>query len=92
MTSSFAATTCRFDGDTYVDFVAWSNVDQIAAMATNTLDENEHQSFQILFMNNEVSISPPFQAILSQILKHFGCTGSIDSEFFHCSYTRGNCI
>ena len=56
MPSSFIASPCRFDGDTIVSHAAWSNVDQIAALTANTVDENEREVHQVLFMNNEVRI------------------------------------
>ena len=45
---------CTFTGDTIVNNVCWSNVDQIAALSTNTLDEKEEETHQVHFMTNEV--------------------------------------
>ena len=54
MASLFSLTSCHFDTDTIVNSVVWSNNEQIAAMATNTMDENERETHHIHFMNNEV--------------------------------------
>jgi hypothetical protein len=52
MTSHFVASTCRLDGDAFVSHLNWSKVDSIAAMAVSTVDQNDRETHQILFVNN----------------------------------------
>jgi hypothetical protein len=54
MLATFVETQCRLHGDTVVSNVAWSSVDQIAALATNTVDDHDKEYNQIMFMTNEV--------------------------------------
>jgi len=51
--SLFVDSVCKIDGDTLCYQLAWSQCDQIAAMITNTVDENERESYSVMFMNNE---------------------------------------
>ena len=52
--SLFVASTCQILGDIIVNHVAWSRVDQIAALSAYTVDDNERETNQVLFTNNEV--------------------------------------
>lgn len=52
--ATFVESPCRFEGDTIVNSISWSNSDQIAAMSTNTVDESGKEAHQVLFMTNEV--------------------------------------
>ena len=53
--STFQLSTCPFDTDTIVNTVAWSHGDNICAMATSTMnDDDDQESHHIHFMNNEV--------------------------------------
>lgn len=52
--SLFYANPCKLDPDTIVTQLVWSNVDPIAAVACNTVDDRDRETHQILFMNNEV--------------------------------------
>lgn len=54
MSSLFHANPCKLDPDTIVTQLVWSNVDPIAAVACNTVDDRDRETHQILFMNNEV--------------------------------------
>lgn len=54
MSSLFYANPCKLDPDTIVTQLAWSNVDPIAAVACNTVDDRDRETHQIQFMNNEV--------------------------------------
>ena len=54
MSSLFYANPCKLDSDTIVTLLAWSNIDPIAAVACNTVDDRDRETHQILFMNNEV--------------------------------------
>ena len=54
MSSLFYANPCKLDPDTIVTQLVWSNIDPIAAIACNTVDERDRETHQILFMNNEV--------------------------------------
>eukprot|EP01032_Pedospumella_encystans_P019831 gene19831-22541_t len=51
--SLFVASTCQILGDIIVNHVAWSRVDQIAALSAYTVDDNERETNQVLFTNNE---------------------------------------
>lgn len=53
--SLFVASTCQILGDIIVNHVAWSKVDQIAALSAYTVDDNDRETNQVLFTNNEVS-------------------------------------
>ena len=53
--SLFVASTCQILGDIIVNHVAWSRVDQIAALSAYTVDDNERETNQVLFTNNEVT-------------------------------------
>jgi WD40 repeat protein len=53
MSSLFVSNPCNFEGDTIVNFLSWSNSDSIAALASNTIDENDRETNQVLIMNNE---------------------------------------
>ena len=55
MSSIFSLTQCKFEADTIVNSIVWSNNEQVAALATNTMNEHEEEIHQIHFMNNEVS-------------------------------------
>ena len=52
--SLFVASTCQILGDIIVNHVAWSKVDQIAALSAYTVDDNDRETNQVLFTNNEV--------------------------------------
>lgn len=54
MSSLFYANPCKLDPDTIVTQLVWSNVDPIAAVACNTVDDHDRETHQILFINNEV--------------------------------------
>lgn len=54
MSAVFVESPCQFEGDTIVNNLVWSNMDQIAAMATNTVDEQERETHQVMFVNSEV--------------------------------------
>jgi len=54
--SLFVASTCQILGDIIVNHVAWSRVDQIAALSAYTVDDNERETNQVLFTNNEVRL------------------------------------
>jgi hypothetical protein len=56
MSSSFYANPCKLDADTIVTQLAWSNIDPIAAIACNTVDDRDRETHQILFINNEVRL------------------------------------
>jgi hypothetical protein len=56
MSSSFYANPCKLDADTIVTQLAWSNIDPIAAVACNTVDDRDRETHQILFINNEVRL------------------------------------
>ena len=55
MLSTFIETPCRFQGDTVVSNISWSSMDQIAALATDTMDEHDKETNQVLFMSSEVN-------------------------------------
>lgn len=57
MSSSFYANPCKLDADTIVTQLAWSNIDPIAAVACNTVDDRDRETHQILFINNEVILN-----------------------------------
>jgi hypothetical protein len=52
--SLFVASTCQILGDIIVNHVAWSKVEQIAALSAYTVDDNDRETNQVLFTNNEV--------------------------------------
>jgi hypothetical protein len=54
MSSLFYANPCKLEGDTIVTQLAWSNVDPVAAVAVNTVDENDREIHQVIFINSEV--------------------------------------
>jgi hypothetical protein len=54
MLANFVESLCRFQGDTVVNNIAWSSMDQIAALAASTMDDHDKEFNQVLFMNNEV--------------------------------------
>ena len=56
VSSLFVQSPCRFDGDTIVSKVAWSEADGIAAMISSTIDENDRELHQVLFINSEGSL------------------------------------
>jgi hypothetical protein len=53
--SMFQLSTCPFDTDTIVNTVAWSHGDNICAMATSTMNDDDRELHHIHFMNNEVN-------------------------------------
>ena len=53
MASHFVASTCKLDGDAFVSHLSWSKMDSISAMAVSTVDANDRETHQILFVNNE---------------------------------------
>ena len=53
MASHFVASTCKLEGDAFVSQLKWSKIDLIAAMAVSTVDDNDQETHQILFVNNE---------------------------------------
>jgi hypothetical protein len=55
MTALYDEILCNFGTDTIVNSVTWSSNDQIAAMSTNTMDENENETHHVHFMSNEVT-------------------------------------
>lgn len=64
MSAVFVESPCQFTGDTIVNSLAWSNTDQIAAMSTNTADENDREINQVMFLNNEVICAPTIAPLL----------------------------
>jgi hypothetical protein len=56
MSESFSSSQYSFETDTIANSVVWSKVDQIGALSTNTMDENENVSHHIHFVNCEVNI------------------------------------
>lgn len=54
--SLFVASPVKLEGDAFVNQLAWSNTDAIAALATSTIDENDgdKETHQVQFINNEV--------------------------------------
>lgn len=69
MSALFSTSTCNFGTDTIVNSVVWNNVDQIAAMSSNTMDENDNETNNVHFMNNEVSIN-----FIFIFLRHYSST------------------
>jgi len=63
MTSHFVASTCRLDGDAFVSHLKWSKMDSIAAMAVSTVDQNDREAHQVLFVNNAGSYARPMQIL-----------------------------
>lgn len=53
--SLFVTSVCQVVGDTVISQVAWSNVDNIAALTSFTIDDNDKEINQVVFSNNEVS-------------------------------------
>jgi len=51
--SLFVESICKFEGDTICYQLLWSKFNQIAALITNTVDENDREIFNVMFMNNE---------------------------------------
>jgi len=51
--SLFVASTCQILGDIIVNHLAWSKVDQIAALSAYTVDDNDRETNQVLFTNSE---------------------------------------
>ena len=56
MASHFVASTCRLQGDAFVSQLQWSKTEPIAAVAASTIDENDREIHQVLFVNNEGGI------------------------------------
>lgn len=53
--SVFQLSTCLFDTDTIVNIAAWSHGDNICAMATSTMnDDDDQETHHVHFMNTEV--------------------------------------
>ena len=55
----FVASSCGIVGDTIINRVAWSHVDQLAAMSASIVDDQDRESNQIIFTNNEVCLPLP---------------------------------
>ena len=53
MASHFTTSACRLDGDAFVSHLAWSKMDSIAAMTASTIDDDDKETHQIMFINNE---------------------------------------
>ena len=54
--SLFVETMCEIEGDTWCCQLAWSRSDPIAALITNTVDENDKEIHGVMFMNAEGSL------------------------------------
>ena len=54
--SLFVENAVRFDGDSLVNNVAWSEIDPVGAMAASTLDNEDQETFQVLFLNTDGSL------------------------------------
>lgn len=52
--SLFVVSSCGIVGDTIINRMTWSNVDQLAAMSASIVDEQDRETNQIMFTNNEV--------------------------------------
>ena len=58
MSAHFTSATCKLDGDAYVSHLAWSKVDVIAALAASTVDDNDRETHQVIFISNEAAVIP----------------------------------
>ncbi len=54
--SLFVNFNCQIFGDSIVNHVAWSQLDQILALSVYSVDENDREVNQVIFTNNEVCI------------------------------------
>lgn len=52
--SVFLVQNCKFDGECYANSLYWSNSDPIAAVASFSVDEQDRETHQVIFINNEV--------------------------------------
>eukprot|EP01035_Chromulina_nebulosa_P031271 gene31271-41668_t len=58
--SVFLISQCKFDNETYANQLSWSNNDSIAAIASYSIDHNDKESYQVLFVNSEgIQITGP---------------------------------
>ncbi len=58
MSSLFYEAGPKLDKDVFVQQLAWSNVDPLAALACNACDEKGREIGQIVFINNEGALLP----------------------------------
>jgi hypothetical protein len=56
MASLFSVSECSFRSDTIVNVSIWNGVEQIAAMSTNTIDENEKEVNSVHFVAEDVRV------------------------------------
>jgi hypothetical protein len=52
--SVFLVSPCKFEGDTFASQLSWSSCDPIAAVASYSIDSDDRETYQVLFVNNEV--------------------------------------
>ncbi len=53
----FVASSCGIVGDTVINQVSWSHVDQLAAMTASIIDDQDRETYQVMFANNEVDFN-----------------------------------
>jgi hypothetical protein len=59
----FVASSCGIVGDTIINRIAWSHVDQLAAMSASIVDDQDRETNQIIFTNNEVRHYLPISSL-----------------------------
>ena len=52
--SLFVKSTCSIVNDIVVNHLSWSNMDQIAALSSFTVDDDDKETSQVIFVTNEV--------------------------------------
>jgi hypothetical protein len=54
--SLFVSSNCQIPSDTAVNHLAWGCAQQIAALSSYSIDDNDRESNLIHFTNNEVRV------------------------------------